>query len=142
MLSKELIRKNIEHFIHPAISTEKGESMDEVEKLATILGVLDYYWKKMTSDLSTEQLLLLKEELSELETKIKSSENITDINAAAKQFFDNFPNIGPLEYLANIKEQKMRGGDLPKVDEEIRIKIINYCVTLQDKIETIPDKGA
>ena len=108
--------------------------MNEGEKLSTILGILGDYWNKFTSDLTEDQLVNLKQELSILQTNVKTAKNLNDINEASKNFFEMLSKMEQLKFLADVYGGKMRGGDLPELEEEIRIKIINYCIMFQDKI--------
>lgn len=112
-----------------------GIFMDSVKNLVTILNLLDTQWGKLTSDLTPEQLELLKKEFLELQNKMNSIENIDQLNDLSKDFIQGFSNVEPLDFLAKIGQPQMRGGSINDVVEEIRIKIINYCVNLQDRIE-------
>jgi hypothetical protein len=114
--------------------------MEENEKLTMALGILDNYWTKFTSNLSKEQMQNLKQELTELELKIKSAKNNEEVTTASKNFFETLLNIESLEFLANVDKTHMRGGSLPEIQNDIKIKIINYCVTLQDRIDEITDQ--
>ena len=111
--------------------------MDHIKNLITILNILDTQWGKLTSDLTEKQLSDLKLEFSELKNKIKSIENMDDINELSKNFIQKFSEVEPLEFLANIDKTQMRSGNLTELIEEIRIKIINYCVALQERIDTM-----
>lgn len=114
-----------------------GYIMDSTKNLMTILTLLDAQWGKLTSGLSDEQYLLLKQEFSGLEDKMKSINNVDEMEHLSNEFIQGFSNMKPLEFLTNIDQPQMRGGGLPDIAEEIRIKIINYCVTLKDKIDTL-----
>ena len=46
-----------------------------------------------------------------------------------------FSDVDQLEFLANIGQPQLRGGEIADIVDEIRMKIINYCVTFQDKID-------
>ena len=109
--------------------------MNEGEKLSTVLDVLGNYWDKFTSDLNEKEFNLLQQELSTLQTSIQSAQNIDEINGASRNFFEMLSNFEQLKFLADVYNTKMRGGDLPEIEEEIRIKIINYCIMFQEKIE-------
>lgn len=119
----------------------EGYLMEEEEKLTAVLGILENYWGRITADLSAEQLSHLKLELSGLADKMKSAKNNEDITSASKNFFQSISNLKPLEFLANLDKQKTRSGSLPEMSDEIKIKIINYCVILQDKIEELSDEN-
>jgi len=112
-----------------------GIFMDSVKNLVTILNLLDTQWRKLTSDLTSEQLALLKNEFMELQNKMKSMENIDEMNNLSKDFIQGFSNVEPLDFLAKIDQPQMRGGSINDVVDEIRIKIINYCVNLQERID-------
>jgi hypothetical protein len=114
-----------------------GCIMDSTKNLMTILTLLDSQWGKLTSELSNEELLQLKQEFSGLENKMASIDDIDKMNELSDHFIQGFSHMEPLEFLASIAQPQMRGGGLPDIAEEIRIKIINYCVTLQDKIDTL-----
>jgi hypothetical protein len=109
--------------------------MEDEEKLTAVLGILENYWSRFTADLSNEQLSNLKSELSGLADKMKSAHDTNDITNASKTFFDTLSTMKPLEFLAQIDKPQSRGGSLPEMDSEIKIKIINYCVMLQDRID-------
>ncbi|UCH88644.1 MAG: hypothetical protein JSV49_10385 [Thermoplasmata archaeon] len=113
--------------------------MDEAKNLATILSILDNLWVKLTSDLTPEQLELLKKELAELELKMKEAKSTEEINQIAKDFYPTFSKLESLEFLANPEKIQMRSGSLPDIEEEIKIKLINYCVVLQDRLKTLED---
>jgi hypothetical protein len=113
--------------------------MEEEEKLTAVLGILENYWPRFTADLSAEQLSYLKSELAGLADKMKTAKDNNDISFASKTFFDTLSTMKPLEFLANIDKPQTRGGSLPEMDSEIKIKIINYCVMLQDRIEESTD---
>ena len=108
--------------------------MNEEEKLTAVLGILENYWSKFTNDLSNQELSNLKAQLSYLESKIKNAKNPEELSSASKVFFENLAQVEQLRFLADIDKNQMRGGSLPTIDEAIKIKIINYCVTLQEKI--------
>ena len=109
--------------------------MEENENLTMVLGILDNYWAKFTSNLSEQQMHNLKQELTALELKIKSAKKYDEITAASKNFFNTLLDIESLKFLANLDKPHMRGGSLPEIQNDIKIKIINYCVTLQYRID-------
>ena len=109
--------------------------MDEVKNLMTILDVLDNYWDKLTKDLTVDQSSYLKSELSKLKGKMKSAKNIDEVNEVAKEFFEAFAKLEPLEFLIDFQKSQMRSGGIDEVVEEIKMKIINYCVEFQDRFE-------
>lgn len=115
--------------------------MDEEEKLSAVLGILDNYWTRFTSDLSPEQFNYLKDELFGLENKIRTAKSINDVNTASRDFFEMISKLKPLEFLANIDKSQMRGGTLPELQDDVKIKIINYCVMLQDKINELNNEN-
>jgi hypothetical protein len=108
--------------------------MDNAKFLMAILNVLDRYWGKFTSDMTQEQLNELQNEISTLKTKMTSTKDYDQVNVIAKEFFDNLSGIGALKDLADIGQTQMRSGSMPEREEDIKIKIINYCVMLDDKI--------
>jgi len=114
-----------------------GCMMDHVKNLMTVLTLLDTNWGRLTSELSAEQLSNLKLEFLGLENKIKSIDTIDEMNDLSKDFISGFSKVEPLEFLANIDKTQMRSGSLTELIEEIRIKIINYCVALQERINTL-----
>lgn len=114
---------------------KRADIMNEGEKLSTVLDVLGNYWDKFTSDLTEKEFNLLQQQLSTLQSNIQSAQNIEEINGASKNFFEMLSNFEHLKFLADVYNTKMRGGDLPELEEEIRIKIINYCIKFQEKIE-------
>ena len=109
--------------------------MHEEVKLSIVLGLLDNYWSRFTTDLSDEQMALLKDQLSGLANKVEYAEKPEDFYEASQNFFTTIASFEPLQFLANLDEQKSRGGSLPEPREDIKIKIINYCVMLQGKID-------
>lgn len=109
--------------------------MDDVKNLMTILDVLDTYWDKLTRDLTDEQSSYLKSEFLKLKDKIKSAKNIDEVNEVAKDFFEAFAKLEPLEFLIGIQKSQMRSGGIDEVVEEIKMKIINYCVEFQERFE-------
>jgi hypothetical protein len=109
--------------------------MQEEEKLSIVLGLLDNYWSRFTSDLSDKQMGLLKDQLSGLANKVEYAEKPEDIYEASQNFFSTIATFEPLKFLANLDEQKSRGGSLPEPSEDMKIKIINYCVMLKGKCD-------
>ncbi len=120
----------------------RGCIMDHVKNLMTILDILDTQWGKLTSDMTVEQLSDLRLEFSGLENKMKSIKDIDEINDLSRDFIQMFSKLKSLEFLANIDKTQMRSGSLTELIEEIRIKIINYCVILQEKISTMEEEKA
>ena len=114
--------------------------MKDAENLMKILDALKVQWRKLSSDLKDEQLSYLKTELSELEIKLNSAQDIDEIGEISKIFIQTFSKLEPLEFMVNIEKNDLRSGDLPEADEEIRIKIINYCVILSKKIDDLKDE--
>ena len=114
--------------------------MKDAENLVKIFNALNIQWRKFSSDLSSEHLSYLRTELSGLEEKLKSTQDNNEINRMSKLFIQTFSKLEPLEFLVNIENNDLRGGDLPETDEEIRIKIINYCVILCKKIDDLKDE--
>ena len=111
-----------------------GCIMEHIRNLIKILNILDAQWGKLTPDLTREQLSNLKLEFSGLENQMKSVGNVEEINNLSKDFIQIFSKVEPLEFLTNIDKTPMRSGSLNEEIEEIRIKIINYCVALQERI--------
>ena len=111
--------------------------MNDIKNLVTIFDTLDTQWGRLTSNLTTEQLSNLKLEFSELEDKMKLIKDIDKINDLSRNFIQMFSKMESLKFLANIDKTSIRSGNLPELMEEMRIKIINYCVTLQDKISSM-----
>jgi hypothetical protein len=116
--------------------------MDQVENLMKVMNILDTQWGKLTSNLTTEQLSDLKLEFSELENKMKSIKDIDEINDLSSNFIQMFSKMESLKFLANIDKASIRSGYLPELMEEMRIKIINYCVILQEKISSMEEEKA
>ena len=110
--------------------------MDHIKNLVTIFDVLDTQWRKLTSDMTKEELSNLNLEHSGFKNDIESINNINDIDELSKDFIEKLSKVESLEFLTNINKPPMRSGNLTEIVEEIRIKIINYCVTFQDKINT------
>ena len=114
-----------------------GGILDEAKNLATILSFLDFRWGKLNTELSEEELSHLELELAGLRDKIKETDNFDEVNDLSKNFIQRFSELEHLEFLANIQKNQIRSGGLPSPEEEIKIKIINYCVLIQNKIDEL-----
>ena len=109
--------------------------MENTKNLTTILEILDYYWGKIESDLSNEELLGLKRALSNLDMKLKSNPDNNEVNKISEEFLGLLEKIEPLEFLATLDRDPKRSGDLPNSDKEIRIKILNVTLRLLKKMK-------
>jgi hypothetical protein len=109
--------------------------MEDAKNLSVILGILDSHWGKLTSSLSQDQLSYLESELGELEKRISLTEDTVKVNDIARNFFDVFSKLGPLESLSVQEKAKHRSGSLLEPESEIKIKIINYCAVLKERID-------
>jgi hypothetical protein len=107
--------------------------MDDVDKLITILGILDGNWDTFTKDLNNEELGYLRIEIANLKEKMETAENKDDIDNIAKNFFDSLKKVSSMEILVKLNIPDTRSGSLPESDEEVKIKLINYCVGLFNK---------
>jgi hypothetical protein len=118
--------------------------VEEAKNLSLILGVLDKSWKSLTANLTEEQFELLKTNLNGLESKLKSSDKTEQINEAAKNFTSVFNSIEPLNFLISPESVRTRSGSLPDIEEDIKIKLINCAIALQERINETkqdnPDK--
>ncbi len=111
--------------------------MVEEIKLSAILSILNNYLDRFTADLTPEQMSILHDELSGLKESVDSAKSSSDIDIASKKFYESITNFKHLEFLTDLDKNKLRGGSLPGSQEDIKIKIINYCVVLQERIEDI-----
>jgi len=110
--------------------------MEDARNLSLILGILDSHWGKLTINLSDEQLSLLESELTDLEDRINNTNNPEKVNEIARNFFHVFSRLGPLQSLSLQEKGQHRSGMLLETDEKIKIKIINYCTVLKERLET------
>ena len=113
--------------------------MEDAKNLSVILGIIDSHWGKLTSSLSEEQLSYLESELTELEVSINSTDDTGKVNDIAKEFFHVFSRLGPLESLSQLDKGQQRSGSLTEPETEIKIRIINYCAMLKERIDIKKD---
>jgi hypothetical protein len=109
--------------------------MEDAKNLSVILGILESHWGQLTSNLTEEQLSYLESELTELEDRINTTEDTVRVNTLAKNFFQVFSRLGPLESLSQVETGQQRSGNLTEPETEIKIKIINYCALLKERID-------
>jgi hypothetical protein len=109
--------------------------MKNIEHLMTILSILDNFWVEITSKLTEEQTQYLKTELSILENKLKETKKIDEMNEIARDYYLVFSKIEPLKFIVDIQKTQMRGGDAPTLEEELKMKLINYTVKFQERLE-------
>ena len=114
--------------------------MEESHKMTTILSVLNDEWDNFIKMLTDEQINYLKLEIAELERSLKNSERGEDTAKAAKTFIDAFTQIEPLSFLTRVDVAQMRSGSLPEREEEIKIKLLNYCAIIRNKIDAADSK--
>jgi hypothetical protein len=115
--------------------------MEDAENLLKVLELLDTSWSQVSSELTDEQLLEFKNDLEDFQQKIESSESREEINKTARDFYQI---CSDLKYLKDISEAEfpdIRGASLPEKDEEIKIKIINYCETLASRMHLFKDES-
>ena len=113
--------------------------MEDAKNLSVILGILDSHWGKLTSSLSEEQLSYLESELTELEDRINTTEDLEKVKELARDFFCVFSSLGPLESLSVHEKAQHRSWSLLEPEAEIKIKIINYCAILKERIDDRKD---
>jgi hypothetical protein len=109
--------------------------MEESKQMTTILAVLNDEWNNFIKMLSDEQIDYLKLEIGELRRNLEKSEKNEDTANAARTFIEAFNHIEPLSFLTRIEGAHMRSGSLPEREEEIKIKLLNYCAIIRGKIE-------
>ena len=114
---------------------ESDEAVQNAKNLTIALSILDSYWDKLSPSLSAEERKLLTSEIARLEPKIRESNNIAQTSEEAVKFFNIFSQIEPLSFLSDLDNTLKRGASLTSPEEEVRIKILNYCMTLKDKID-------
>ena len=86
--------------------------------------------------MSREEQAMLTNELADLEPRIRNSSNIAETGEQAARFFDVCSQIDSLAFLSNMDDSLNRGASLPQPEEEVKIKILNYCVQLKEKMDT------
>ena len=119
---------------------ENDDLSNRARNLTIALGFLESYWEQLSQNLTPEQQSLLVTELEKLEPKIQNSKDMSETSEEANKFFSVFSQIEPLAFLSDLEEPQKRGGSLPSPDDEVKIKILNYCVMLKKKMqEELPD---
>jgi hypothetical protein len=116
----------------PAEFDEKARS---AKNLSIALSILENYWDKLSKNLTPEQQSILTAELEKLEPKIKNSTGVEQTSMEASKFFQVFDQIEPLSFLSSMNENLERGATLTSPEEELKIKILNYCVNLKAKLK-------
>ena len=111
--------------------------MVEEIKISAILIILDDYLDQYNNDLTKEQLNVLKTEITGLKDNVNSAKSNDEIKNASWNFCESISKIKPLSFLNDIDKNKFRGGFLPEPQKDLKIKIINYCVMLQEKIDEL-----
>jgi hypothetical protein len=111
------------------------EAAKHAKNLTLALGILDSYWDRFSENMSPEERAMLTSELTDLEPRIRNSTNITETSEQAVRFFNVCSKIEPLAFLSDMDDSLNRGATLPAPDEEVKIKILNYCVTLKEKLD-------
>lgn len=109
--------------------------MEDSKNLAVVLNILEEYWGTLTPNITDEQLSGIEVELTSLENRMKQSKNTGDMNDASKDFFQVLKNMESFNTILDFNKLPLRSGSLPDLDEDIRIKIINYCVIIKDRIK-------
>jgi hypothetical protein len=105
------------------------------QNLTIALGILDSYWDKLAKNMTPEQQALLNVELEKLGPRIEKSRDLAETSAEAAKFFNVFSEIEPLSFLSDLDDSQKRGASLNSPEEEIKIKILNYCVMLKEKMQ-------
>ena len=119
---------------------ENDESNNHARNLTIALGFLESYWDQLSKNLTPEQQSLLVAELEKLEPRIQNSKDLNETSEEAIRFFSVFSQIEPLAFLSDLEGPQKRGGSLPSPEDEVKIKILNYCVMLKKKMqEELPD---
>jgi hypothetical protein len=114
---------------------ENDEAVQNAKNLTIALSILDSYWDKLSPSLTVEERKLLTSEIARLEPKIRESGSITQTSEEAARFFNVFQQIEPLSFLSDLDNTLKRGASLNSPEDEVKIKILNYCITLKDKID-------
>jgi hypothetical protein len=116
------------------VKNEDTDAVKQANNLTIALGMLDSFWERFAENLTPEQRELLKNELALLEPKIRNSQNITETSEHVVRFFDKCSQIESLSFLSNFNES-IRSAGLPSPEDEVKIKILNYCVNLKQKLQ-------
>lgn len=111
--------------------------MEDANRLSALLGVLSGHWDRLSEDMDQNQLSELSDLFSRLEFQMGEAGNAEQIESAASDFFMAISKFDILKGFLEAKDTAMRSGSLPLPEEEIRIKIINYCAIVNDRIMTM-----
>lgn len=111
------------------------DAITQAKNLTIALRLLDSHWDRFTENMTDEQRTLLSNTISEIEPKVKNSSNISETSEEALRFFNICRQIESLALLTELEEPVVRGASLPDPDEEVKIKIINYCIQLKKKMQ-------
>jgi hypothetical protein len=111
--------------------------MEDANRLSALLSVLSGHWDRLSEDMDPQQLSELRDIFSQLETRMEKSGTAADIESAASEFFQAISRFESLRSLIDAGETTMRSGSLPLPEEEIRIKIINYCAIVTDRLKDL-----
>jgi len=114
---------------------ETNTAIQNAKNLTIALSILDSYWEKISPSLTREERTLLTNEIERLEPRIRESTNIAQTSEEAVKFFNIFSQIEPLSFLSDLDNTLKRGATLGSPEDEVKIKILNYCVTLRDKMD-------
>ena len=116
------------------MTLSEDEAAKHAKNLTLALGILESYWERFAENMSAEDHAMLTNELTQLEPRIRNSASITETSEQAIRFFNVCSQIEPLSFLSNMDNTLNRGASLPAPDEEVKIKILNYCITLKEKM--------
>ena len=108
--------------------------MEDANKLSAFLAVLNTHWEKFTEELDSGHIEELRVSLVNLKKNIEVSEEPEDLNNAAVDFFSDMKNIAGISSIVDSMDGTLRSGSLPFPEKEMKIKIINYCSIIDDKI--------
>ena len=99
-----------------------------------VLRFIDDHWDKLRHELSSDDIKILIDGLETLKNEAETASSAIDLNKPAKEFFQVFQNIEPLEFLGGTLGSQMRSLSPKKKQEDLQTKILNYCGLLIEKI--------
>lgn len=108
--------------------------MNEERILIMVLRFIDEHWEQFKDELSDEHMKILKDSLERLKGEASSADGIEALNEPAKDFFSVFNEIEPLTFLGDSQKSQLRSISLKQTNEDMKIKIFNYCGILIEKI--------
>ena len=108
--------------------------MFEESNLYMVLRFIDDHWERLLAELTSDQIKTLKSALETLRNEANSAQSINELMEPAIEFFHVLSHIEPLSFLGNTQGSRMRSLSPKKKQEDLQIKILNYCGILIEKI--------